>query len=349
VRRWLSTVFGFLLLLPAFSARPETPAKDAKGPRFKFGVLLLAYEPTEDRETRDAGLFYGFVSASWAQKGWGARAEIRGTDGRFRPYFQGNIWLEHAYAYVSTKAGDIQVGQIAPAFAGEDATFSGDLLSVNGFTRNPEYGAALEGSTGFGYNTLAWRARYIGQNDHVAWEDDGRGVESDPGANLRDGFQASVSYLVNKGLVTFKPVLAGGTGRVVDSAGESVLRFNDLAGSFRASVGPIALSVTGTLRDGSEAAAMAKGTSGLPRLAYDRSVGGSASLVAEFPTVIYRYVYSAFEYRGTGYSENLQQPSVIWMPRKGVEATIEYSWRRLEGEGFSRTSSAFRFALGLTF
>lgn len=350
MRARLAPLVALCVLVPVLGAVAESPSSQGNAPKFNFGATLQAYEPLSDRQTREAGLLYAWIRASWSHKGWGAKAEARATSGRFRPYFEGSFWLDHAYAFVTTKVGDVQVGQVGPAFIWEDETFSGDLASANGLTRNPEFGIALEGEKRFGYDTLAWRFRYAGQNDRVAWEDDGRGVESDPEGRLRDGFQGSASYLLNKGLWTLRPALSAGTARVRDTVtGDTAVRLSDAALSVRASFGPIALGLQGTVRDGDGAVSIARGTSEGPRFAYDDFVGLSVTVAAEFPTVIYRYSYSTFQYRGTDTSEDSHQPSVIWRPRKFVEGIVEYAHRRLDGGGIERTESAFRFALGLSF
>jgi hypothetical protein len=70
---------------------------------------------------------------------------------------------------------------------------------------------------------------------------------------------------------------------------------------------------------------------------------------AEFPTVVYRIVWSQWSYLGAEAREWLLQPAVVWMPVKGIEATIEYLARRFTGSQGSVARDAFRLGFGLKF
>ena len=54
-----------------------------------------------------------------------------------------------------------------------------------------------------------------------------------------------------------------------------------------------------------------------------------AALKAEFPTVVYRYVYSEWRYDGAASNERIHQPAAVWKGRKGIEAIVEYTARRI--------------------
>ena len=151
-----------LLALPVLAGEP--PA----APAIAAGVLLSDYEPLHDRDARTAELFYAFVRASWEREGWGARAEVRGAEGRFRAFYPAAIWLEEGYGFVATAAGEVRVGKIERTFGLSDESFGGDLFSLDGVTRNPDWGAEIAGSKRWGWNTLSWTAAYLGRNDRVS-------------------------------------------------------------------------------------------------------------------------------------------------------------------------------------
>ncbi|MRR13601.1 hypothetical protein EG835_14380, partial [bacterium] len=197
--RFLWALVSSLLLLPGTLAA-EPPTDDP--PRFVLGASLSALEPTRDRDLREAELLYAFLTAAYRQKSWGARVELRGREGLFRDYFPGSLWLEEGYAFVDTPAGEVRVGKVQSVVGLADQTFGGDLFSLNGVNRNPDWGVQIVGSRPLGWNSLDWAARWAGQNDHVAWEEEGKGVESDPAESLRDGLSGRVSFLYNKGLWT---------------------------------------------------------------------------------------------------------------------------------------------------
>ena len=81
-----------LLGLPASPAAAEDPPKDAASlPKFRFEAVLHDYEPLSDRSTREAELYWAGVTADWTRGIFSARAEVRGTEGTFRPFFDGEL------------------------------------------------------------------------------------------------------------------------------------------------------------------------------------------------------------------------------------------------------------------
>jgi len=344
-RRSLGTLF---LLLPVTLSGTE-PAKDEGRPRFTFQAVLSDFEPLRDREERKPELLYAGLEASFERKGWGAVVEIRGREDRFRPYFGSGVWLEKGWAWLATPVGQLRLGKLPSRFGPEDETFGGNLFSVNGVSRNPDWGMSVGDVSGRGLDQVEWGIRYIGQNDHVAWEDQGRGVESDPSGTLRDGLEGRGSYLWNQGLTTERVGLSAATARIVDGSGREKLRRTDLGADVRGSFGPIAATVGLFHRKGSDLEAVRSGDLAEPRVGYADSWAGLFTLVAEFPNVVWRYVYSEWRYPGLDADERIHQPSASWTPRKGIAGTIEYSsWRRRTG-GAVRTSNALRFGLALTF
>jgi hypothetical protein len=308
-----------LAALLALAPRALAQLDIGKGdlPKLSLRVLLSDFEPLRDRADRNAELFYAAVRGEWTRKTFGARVELRGDEGRFRPYYPGDVWLEEGYAFVTTPVGELRVGKLERETFLPDDTFGGNLLSLNGLTRNPDFGAGLSGSRRFGFDKLAWTLAFFGQNDHVAWEKEGLGVESDPHAKLREDLEARVSYTVNKGLTTFTPGVSFATARIVRDTGPDVRR-NDAGLDFTATLGPLAASV------------------------------GLFSFRAEFPTVTYRYTYTEWRYRGADANERLHQPAVVWMPVKGIEATIEYEARRVRSPSGARVFNAVRLGLALS-
>ncbi|MGE5717164.1 MAG: hypothetical protein ACM369_10985 [Acidobacteriota bacterium] len=329
-----------------FAARGEdAPAQTESGlPKFRFEAVLHDYEPVSDRHERFAEFFYGALAADWTRGDFAARAEVRARDGLFRPYYDGSVWLEEGWASVATPVGAVRVGKIPRDFGLADESFIGTLFSVNGVTRNPDWGAGLSDERRLGYDTLAWSARYYGQNDHVSWEEDGRSVESDDARVLRDGLEARVSYLLNHGLWTLKPGVSAASARLEARDGSSSFRRNDVALDLTATLGPLALFFEGFTRSGERCAQGAA-----CRLGYDDATAALAGFRAEFPTVTYRYFYTVWRYRGAGATERLHQPGVVWMPRKGLLATIEYSARLMTTISGTEVVKAFQLGLSVAF
>jgi hypothetical protein len=328
-------------VFPAARGEDATAQTESGLPKFRFEAVLHDFEPVSDRNERLAEFFYGALAADWTRGAFAARAEVRGRDGLFRPYYDGSVWLEEGWASVATPIGALRAGKLPRDFGLEDESFIGTLFSVNGVTRNPDWGAGLAGEKRLGFDTLGWSARYYGQNDHVSWEDDGRSVESDPARVLRDGLEARAFYLVNKGLWTLKPGVSVASARLDERGGPASFRRTDGALDLTATFGPVALLLEGFTRSGQRCAP------GAPcRLGYDDATAGLVEFRAEFPAVTYRYLYSVWRYRGAGATEQLHLPGVVWMPRKGLAATIEYSARLMTT--FSGTEVVRAFQLGLS-
>lgn len=314
------------------------------GPRFSLGASLSALEPTRDRDLREAELLYAFLTADYRVKSWGARVELRGREGLFREYFPGSFWLETGYAFVDTPAGELRVGKVGSVAGLADQTFGGDLFSLNGVQRNPEWGVQLEGSRQLGWHSLDWAARWAGQNDHVAWEEEGKGVESDPSASLRDGLSGRVSFLYNQGLWTLRPGLSGGTARIVPTDGRQEFRRSDVSPDVTATFGPMAFDFSWLFRSAGEPAP------GEYRPAAERDGRAFRSgLRFELPTVVFRYTYSEWRYTGADSNERIHQPAAAWIGWKGIEATLEYSARRIRTGESVRTFNAFWFGLAVRF
>lgn len=334
-------------LLPALIlTAPSRPAacKD-EPPRFALGAALSAYEPTEERDLREVELLYASLSASFREKGFGARVEIRGREGKLREYYPSSLWLEEGYAFVETPLGEVRAGKVASVVGpSDDPSFGGDLLSLNGVNRNPDWGVLVAGSRSFGWNSLEWAARWAGRNDRVAWEEEGKGVESDLAAWLEDGLSARVSFLLNRGLWTLRPALSGGTARIVPDDGRPEYRRSDGMAGVTATLGPVSLELSGLARSAPDP------LPGEVRPLAERD--GSAlfaGLRAEFPTVVYRYTYSEWRYEGASSNERIHQPAVSWVGRKGIEAIVEYEARRIRTGGSARNVNAFRLGIVLRF
>jgi hypothetical protein len=331
-------------VFPAVRGEEASVQTDSGLPKFRVEAVLHDYEPVSDRHERFAEFFYGALSAEWTRGDFAAKAEVRGRDGRFRPYYDGSVWMEEGWASYATPIGVVRVGKLARDFGLQDESFIGTLFSLNGVTRNPDWGAGLAGEKRLGFDTLGWSARYYGQNDHVAWEDDGRGVESDAARVLRDGLEARVFYLVNKGLWSLKPAASFASAVLDEKGGADSFRRTDVALDVTATFGPIALFLEGFTRAGARCVA------GAPcRLGYDDATAGLAGLRAEFPSVTYRYLYSVWHYRGADATEWLHLPGIVWTPRKGLAATIEYSARSMRTLSGTAVVKALQLGLSVAF
>ena len=334
-----------LAALPA-AALPEgeAPPSPAAAPKVEFAAIASGFIPLSEGESK-ASLWYASISGSWTPAGFGARADVRGAPGGFRPYYDSDVWLQEGYAWAGTPAGDVRAGKSERAFGLADDTFSGTLFSANGVTRNPFWGAGVTGEARIGVDSLTWAVFWEGLGEKAgSWEETGRGASSDPGTKAGEGASARVTYLLYKGLLTFRAGLSGSTLRVWHDDGRPSFRMNDAALDLAFTAGPLALTGQFFVRDGER-----RPPGDRLFLAYDDGRAGLVEFRAEFPTVTYRIVWSQWSYLGAEASEWLLQPAVVWTPRKGIEATIEYLARRLTESGRRVSGDAFRLGLGLRF
>lgn len=337
-----------LAVASAGPARSEDPpaASEAAKVAFHGRVLLSDLEPVDDRENRKAELFYAAVSADFTMHGWGAHVEARGAEGRFRAYFPGSVWLEEGYGFRDTALGQVRVGKLGRAFGRPDETFGGNVFSRNGVSRNPDLGAGLSGEKRLGWDELRWDLRYFGQNDHVAWEEDGRGVESDPAASLKGDVELHVAYAWRPSLLSVVPEISLATARIARDGAVPDVRRKDVAAGLTLTIGPpLAVVLQGFWRSGESAEPGSRDA----RLGYDDADATLVEVRSEFPNVTYRYVYSEWRYHGADSSERMHQPEVEWSPVKCLRALVGYEARRFRSPVGVTTSNAFRFGLTLSF
>ncbi len=100
LRRRALALFAILAAGAMPAARGEdAPAQTESGlPKFRFEAVLHDYEPVSNRHERFAEFFYGALAADWTRGDFAAKAEVRGRDGLFRPYYDGSVWLEEGWA-----------------------------------------------------------------------------------------------------------------------------------------------------------------------------------------------------------------------------------------------------------
>jgi len=149
---------------------------------------------------------------------------------------------------------------------------------------------------------------------------------------------------VNKGLWSLKPAISVASSSLDERDGSAAFRRTDAALDLTATMGPIAFLLEGFTRSGARCAPAAP-----CRLGYDDATAGLVGFRAEFPTVTYRYFYSVWRYRGAGATEQLHLPGVVWSPRKGLAATIEYSARRMRTLSGTTVVKAFQLGLSVAY
>ena len=268
--------------------------------------------------------------------------ELRGREGLFRAYFPGSVWLEEGYAYVDTPAGEVRVGKVGSVVGLADQTFGGDLFSLNGVNRNPDWGVQIVGSRPLGWHSIDWAARWAGQNDHVAWEEEGKGVESDPSASsLRDGLRAGYPSSTTRG--------SGAVGRVVgrhradrperrtDRVPSKATRAPGLTGT----LGPLSLEFQGSSgrRTSRPPARSGPSPSGTVARGAGRSASSCRPSSSGTPTAV--ALHAPIE-------RDIRNPQSPGDRLEGVEATLD-TWLERIRPAIRPTFNAFWFGLVVRF
>ncbi len=339
--------FAALALLaaaPALHAEGDSPVPEP-GPKLWVEGIGTGFIPLQEGGSAQPDLWYAATGGDYSRESWGLKAEVRARPDGFRPYYAPPVWFQEATAYFATPVGEARAGLTNRAFGLPDDTFTGTLFSDNGVTRSPFWGLSVSGEERIGYDSFSWAARWDGIGPRAgSWEETGRGSASDPFASRVEGASARVAYLFYKGLLTLKPGLSGETIRVAFDDGRPGFRLNDLAVDVTLTAGPLALMAQLFLRGGER-----RPVGSILDLAYDSARAGLVEFRAEFPTVVYRIVWSQWSYLGAEAREWLLQPAVVWKPRKELEATIEFLARRFRGPVGSVSGDAIRLGLGLKF
>ena len=63
----------------------------------------------------------------------------------------------------------------------------------------------------------------------------------------------------------------------------------------------------------------------------------------------WRYTWSRWHYLGAGAVEEIHMPGAVWVPMRGISASIEYSARHLRTLAGSGTVKAFQLGLAASF
>ena len=160
---------------------------------------------------------------------------------------------------------------------------------------------------------------------------------------MRDAAILRATYEVNKGLTALTPGLSASTERIVRQGGLPDVRRNDVAVDLTGRFAMVSVGLEAFVR-------RANGEALSPeRILYGDATAGMAKLTAEFPNVVWRYVYSEWSYRDADAVERQHLASATFTPLKGLAGTIEFTGRRYRRPEGAQTVNAFRFGLSLTF
>jgi hypothetical protein len=154
---------------PAQGAPPESAVPDwmkwMKGVTLGAGVLLWYYQPIRvPAAENNLSVFWArlLVDGKWGI--FGLHLEPRFRDTKLRPFFDGPVWLQEAYASADLGPAQLRIGKTYSQLGLFWYTsFYGNVQVYDGLKLDPDYGATLQGDVGKPADpvSLGWWAQYF--------------------------------------------------------------------------------------------------------------------------------------------------------------------------------------------
>lgn len=149
------------------------------------GAIVYYYQPLEEGRG-NVGVFFAnlLLDAQW--DAFGLHIEPRFRDTKLRPFFEGPVWLQEAYASASLAPITVKVGKVYKRSGGLfwDNSFFGNVQVYDGLKLDPNYGVSVEGSVGGDFG-LDFAAQYFVVDGSTNVSLQGRDTISIAGARRR--------------------------------------------------------------------------------------------------------------------------------------------------------------------
>ena len=156
------------------------------------GVVLWYYQPLSvTGASDDVSIFFANLVLDGKWGIFGLHLEPRFRDSKLRPFFDGPVWLQEAYASIDL-TNDIQL-RLGKTYSHLglfwDNSFYGNVQVYDGLKLDPDYGVSLQGShwtnkdDRFGLN---WWAQYFAVDGGTNVSLEGRDTISIPGARRQN-------------------------------------------------------------------------------------------------------------------------------------------------------------------
>jgi hypothetical protein len=196
-----------------------------KGVTLGGGVLLWYYQPINvPAASNNVSVFWSrlLIDGKWGI--FGLHLEPRFRDTKLRPFFDGPVWLQEAYASADLGDGAAQL-RVGKTYSRLGlfwyTSFYGNVQVYDGLKLDPDYGVTLQGDVGKAADTfsLGWWAQYfvVDGSTNVSLPD--RDTISYPGARRR-----------NQAIGRVEPRLHLGPATVALGASGEFLQATDLPG-----------------------------------------------------------------------------------------------------------------------
>jgi hypothetical protein len=208
---------------PPVEAKPAIP-EWMRNVTLGGGVLLWYYQPVNvDGAQNNVSIFFAnlILDGKWGI--FGLHLEPRFRDTKLRPFFDGPVWLQEAYA--SIDLGDVAELRIGKTYSHLglfwDNSFYGNVQVYDGLKLDPDYGLSLSGTLGKKDDSvgLGWWAQYFAIDGGTNVSLEGRDTISYPGAHRR-----------NQAILRAEPRLRLGPATIAVGGSGEFLQATDLPG-----------------------------------------------------------------------------------------------------------------------
>jgi hypothetical protein len=152
------------------------------------GALLWYYQPFLPDTKSNVSLFFANLLFEAKYNRWGVHVEARFRDTKLRPFFDGPVWAQEAYAFVTLGTTTIKAGKIYSHLGYFwDGSFYGNVQVYDGLKLDPDYGLSAEGVLGETRRLgLRWWAQYFVVDGSTNVSLPGRDTISIAGARRRN-------------------------------------------------------------------------------------------------------------------------------------------------------------------
>lgn len=182
------------------------------------GLLAWYYQPIGVDAQDDVSIFFAnlLLDGKWGR--FGLHLEPRFRDTKLRPFYDGPVWLQEAYASVDLDVAELRVGKTYSQLGlFWDNSFYGNVQVYDGLKLDPDYGVSLQGNAGgkTAPFSLGWWAQYFVVDGGTNVSLPGRDTISIPRARRRNQSIGRIQPTFRFGSAT---LALGGSGEFLQAA-----------------------------------------------------------------------------------------------------------------------------------
>jgi hypothetical protein len=156
------------------------------------GAILYQYQPINIPQKPNFELFFAYLLIDGKLDNFGLHFEPRFRDTRLRPFFDGPMWVEEAYAWMEVGPVTFKAGKIYSRLGlFWDNSFYGNVQLFDGLKLDPDQGVSAEGSLGEDRG-IGFTAQYFVVDGRTNLSLEGRDTISIPFARRRNMLVARI-------------------------------------------------------------------------------------------------------------------------------------------------------------